>query len=146
VMPWYADVVAPPNVVLEYLTVFKVKPDVGWVGGAMHRRKGWPPVRGIGGPISDHEPPLNVAFPVPLDLVDSKEIVQAEYTGHCWMCPKTPLAKTKFYDHRIRDQHMSLILNLEKQGLKVYYQPTVYLKHVSTDGVIYNHSLEGGPC
>jgi hypothetical protein len=146
VMPWYADGIAPPNVIREYLSVFIVKPDAGWVGGSMHRRKGWPPIRGIGGPISCHESPQNLTFPIPLELAGSKEVVQVDYVGHCWMCPKTPLAKTEFYDHRLRDQHISLIKALGKQGLKVYYQPSVYIKHISTDGVIYNHSLEGETC
>lgn len=141
ILAWYADAIAPPNILNEYLKVFKTKVDAGWVGGAMHRRKGFPPGLRCD-PLYLLEPNQTIAFPQPLEHVSSKEIVQVEYVGHCWMCPKTSLAKTEFYDHRVRDQHMSLIEALGKQGLKVYYQPSVYLKHVSTDGIIYNHSFE----
>lgn len=145
VLAWYADTVAPPHVITEYLKVFTAKADAGWVGGAMHRRKGWPP-RTVEGPILGHDPPKNLAFPLPFECVNSEEIIRADYIGHVWMNPRAPLTKTKFSMYGGRDTHQSLIMELDKQGLKVYYQPSVYIKHVSTDGVIYNHSLEGEPC
>lgn len=136
VLAWYADAVAPPNIIVEYLQVFSGFGDVGWVGGVMHRRKGYPPNRRV-------STSFPLAFPLPLDRANSKKVVRVSYTGHCWMCPRSSLAKTEFYNSRGNDTHLSLIAGLNEQGLNVYYQPTVYLKHVSTDGIIYRHGLEG---
>jgi len=122
VLAWYADVVAPPNIITEYLEVFRKYKDAGWAGGVMHRR---------------YPRQSALAFPHPFSLADSKEIIQVSYTGHCWMCPRPALAKTKFYKTKGGDIHLSLISELGKQGLKVYYQPSIHLKHVSTDGKIY---------
>ncbi|GAH76495.1 unnamed protein product [marine sediment metagenome] len=56
------------------------------------------------------------------------------------VCPRVPLGNCTFA--RIgRDMHMSFILGLKKQGLRVYYQPTVFIKHIATDGKIYTHKL-----
>ena len=137
VLAWYADAVAPHNVITEYLKVFSEFGDAGWVGGSMHRRKGFSRLR-AGKSI------MPVAFPLPLDHAYSKKVVRVSYTGHCWMCPRPSLAKAKFYIHRGRDMHLSLIKGLSDQGLNVYYQPTVYLKHISTDGKIYKHGLKEG--
>jgi len=126
VLAWYADVVAPPNTITEYLKVFKSKKDVGWVGGAIYRRY----------------PRANeLHCPIPRRLASSKQIVKVTYIGHCWMCPRKALAKTKFYNAEGHDTHMSLINELCKQGLHVYYQPSIFLKHVSTDGKIYRHKI-----
>ena len=134
VLVWYADAVAPPNIITEYLKVFSEYGDAGWVGGAMHRRKGYSSLR-------RGKAVMPLAFPLPLSLVGSKKVVRVSYTGHCWMCPRQPLSKTEFYNHRGHDMHLSLIKGLSEQGLSVYYQPTVYLKHISTDGKIYRHEL-----
>ena len=137
VLVWYADAVAPHNVITEYLKVFSKFGDAGWVGGSMHRRKGYSRLR-RGNAV------MPLVFPLPLDQANSKKIVRVSYTGHCWMCPRPSLAKTRFYIHRGRDMHLSLIKGLSEQGLNVYYQPTIYLKHISTDGKIYRHSLKEG--
>lgn len=124
VLAWYADVVAPPNVITEYLKVFDNYP-AGWVGGAICRRR----------------PRKGVHCPIPRRLADSKEVVKVSYLGHCWMCPRTPLAKTRFRIEKGPDLHITLINQLGKQGLHVYYQPSIFLKHVSTDGKIHRHEL-----
>jgi len=131
VLTWFADVVIPPETINEYLKVFELKPDAGWAGGAMHRRLGFP---------RSTKTTLPLAFPN-YKLASSKKIVEAPYTGHCWMTPRAAFAKTEFQHCKGRDMHLSLIAGLVSQGLKVYYQPSVYLQHVSTDGVIYNKSL-----
>ncbi|GAG26045.1 unnamed protein product, partial [marine sediment metagenome] len=135
VLVWYADVVTPPNVITEYLKAFSKFGNAGWVGGAMHRRKGYSTTR-------PGRAVMPLVFPRPLNLVNSKKIVQVDYVAHCWMCPQKALAKTKFYVNKKHyDLHLSLIEGLNKQNLKVYYQPSVYLKHISTDGIIYRNHL-----
>ena len=101
VLMWYADVVAPPEIITEYLDVFKKFPDCGWAGGAMHRRY---PRHG------------QIAFP---SQFKSRKIIQVKYIGHCWMCPRTALAKTNFFNAKGRDVHLSLIREIRKQNLKV---------------------------
>ena len=129
VLCWYADLVAPSNVITEYLKVFEKHKDAGWVGGAMHRRYPY------------HE---ELAFPRPFNLAKSKEIIEVPYIGHCWMCPRSALGQTELspISPTTRDIHQSLIFDLHNQGLKVYYQPSVYLQHISTDGKIYKHEIE----
>lgn len=136
-MPWYADVVAPRNVITEYLKVFETKPDAGWVGGAIHRR--YPQHREIGTPWPEH-------------LTYSKEVVEVAMAGHCWVIPRkllvnTTLSPDKTFHPEIKhehpDIHLSLVWHLYEKGFKVYYQPSIYLKHVSSDGKIYSHNLGG---
>jgi len=124
VLVWYADLVAPPEIITEYLKVFNEYPDAGWVGGTMRRR--YPRHR-------------KVAFP---SKFKSRKIIQVNYIGHCWMCPRSALAKTTFFNAKGRDVHLSLIRQIKKQNLKVYYQPSIYLKHISTDGKIYGHNYK----
>lgn len=129
VLCWYADLVAPSNIITEYLKVFEKHKDAGWVGGAMHRRHPY------------HE---ELSFPRPFHLAKSKEIIEVSYLGHCWMCPRSALGKTELspISPSTRDIHQSLITDLSKEGLRVYYQPSVYLKHISTNGKIYKHEIE----
>ena len=126
VLAWYADVVAPPNIITEYLKVFSKYKDAGWVGGAIYRR--YPRAQAL-------------HLPLPNRLASSKQIVKVRATGHCVMCPRAQLAKTKFYNAKGFDLHVCLIQELGKQGLHVYYQPSIFLKHVSTDGKIHRHKL-----
>lgn len=125
VLTWFADAVAPPNVIKAFLEVFKVKKDAGWVGGANYYR--YPRQKKLGSPS-------------PIKLAKSKKIVRAKYIGHCWMCPRAALGKTCL-KRGGRDIHMSLIKGLARQGLHVYYQPKVFLKHISNDGKIYRTKL-----
>lgn len=121
VLTWFADVIAPPNVIHEYLKVFKEKKNAGWVGGRCHRR------------YPKHK---NLCSPLPRDAGKSKKIVPVIITAHCWLSPRKALGKTEMY--RIpREMHLALTRGLNQQKLKVYYQPSVYLKHISTDGKIY---------
>ena len=121
VLSWYGDVMAPSNVINEFLEVFKVKKDAGWVGGANCRRY---PRSGLGGPR-------------PKSVVSQNKIVKIMFVGHCWMCPRMALAKTSFYITKGPDLHISLVKELDKQGLYVYYQPSIFLNHISTDGKTY---------
>jgi len=128
VLVWFADVVPPPNVITEYLKAFKKHPDVGWVGGKCHRRF-----------------PLHhkLCSPNPREIVDASVITPAKITAHCWMSPRKALIKAPMY--RIpREMWLSVANGLVEQGLRVYYQPSVYLTHVSTDGKIYRHDDERG--
>ena len=135
VLVWYADSVVEPNIVKKFLKVFADFKDAGWVSGAIYFR---------------YPRHMHLAAPIPLDTKTNKprlpcppgstRPVKVKYSGHVWMCPREPFGKCTFA--RIgRDMHMSLILGLKKQGLHNYYEPTVFIKHVSTDGKIYTHKL-----
>ncbi len=135
VLMWYADSVVEPNIIKKYLKVFADFKDAGWVSGAIYFR---------------YPKHMHLAAPIPLDTKTNKprlpcppgstRPVKVKYSGHVWMCPREPLGKCTFA--RIgRDMHMSLILGLKKQGLYNYYDPTVFIKHVATDGKIYTHKL-----
>ena len=133
ILMWYADSVVEPNVIKEYLKVFEIHKDAGWVGGAIYFR--YPKHEILASPI-----PLGEAKPRLPCAPGSTKPMEVKYIGHVWMCPRIPLAKCTFA--RIgRDMHMSLILGLKKQGLRVYYQPSVFIKHIATDGQIHTHKL-----
>jgi len=123
---WYADALAPPNVITEYLKVFAKYP-AGWVGGKMRRR--FPRYGAVLSP-----------WPEKLATQNLKQPTECTLTGHIFMIPREPLCKCKFYSVAT-EMHLSIIRGLADQGLKVYYQPTVFIKHVSTDGKIYGESL-----
>lgn len=128
VLVWFADVVPPANVITEYLKAFNKYKDVAWVGGKCHRRF-----------------PLHAKLcsPLPRDIVNAPEITRAILTAHCWMNPRKALIKAPMY--RIpREMFLSIIQGLNKQGLQAYYQPSVYLTHISTDGKIYRHDDKRG--
>lgn len=121
VLCWWADAIPPRNVVTYYLRVYKKHLDAGWVGGKMYRR------------YPRHN---KVLSPWPEELFDSKEIVRCKMTGHVWMMPRDAVAKCSFA--RIgRDMHMSLVLGLKKQGLCVYFDPEVFMHHISNDGKVW---------
>jgi len=135
VLMWYADSVVEPNIIKKYLKVFADHEDAGWVSGAIYFR---------------YPKHMHLAAPIPLDTKTNKprlpcppgstKPVKVKYSGHVWMCPREPFGKCRFA--RIgRDMHMSLLLGLKKQGLYNYYDPTVFIKHVATDGKIYTHEL-----
>lgn len=128
VMPWFADCVPLPNLVAQFLEVFRDHPDAGWVGGIIYRR--YPRHREVG--------------LVPWRAVYSREVVEVKYTAHCWMMPQWAMEEARFGASRWGgDMCMSLIESLWSQGLKVYLQPSVFLKHISTDGKIHtDHILE----
>lgn len=137
VLFWYADSVPPKNIITEYLKVFTQYPNVGWVGGKMYRR--FPRQNEIISPL-----PLGFTRPRKKDHIDTMEIAndkieqptRAELTMHVFMIPRKPLCKCTFYYTPV-DMHFSIANGLDEQGLKVYYQPTVYIRHVSTDGKIW---------
>lgn len=121
VLCYWADAIPPRNVITYYLRVYKKYPDAGWVGGKMYRRY----------------PKHNVILsPWPEDLFDSTEIVPCKMTGHVWMMPREAVAKCDF--SRIgRDMHMSLVLGMKKLGLQSYFEPKVFIHHISNDGKVY---------
>lgn len=123
---WYADALAPPNVITEYLKVFDEYP-AGWVGGKMRRR------------FPRHKHVLS-PWPMVLATQDLKQPHECGLTGHVFMIPRKPLCNCKCY-YDPKEMHYSIIQGLSDQGLKVYYQPSIFLKHVSTDGKIYGDSL-----
>jgi len=137
VLFWYADAVPPPNVITEYLRVFDKYPDVGWVGGRMHRR--FPRHDEITSPW-----PIGFTLPRKGDTKNTmttaievfEKPTRAEITMHVFMIPRKPLCKCRFY-YVIAEMHFSIVNGLAEQGLRVWYQPTVYIKHVSTDGKIW---------
>ena len=122
ILCWWADAVAPPNMIKAYLEVFKIKKNAGWVGGKIYRRK--TRARTLGSPV-------------PHKKAKSKEIVEITFAGHCWMCPKSALTNITLAPSN-PDIFYSLTRKIQKRGLKIYYQPKVFLKHVSTDGKIYD--------
>ena len=125
VLIWYSDAIPPPNVIHEYLKVVEEHP-VGWVGGSMPRR----------------EPRLNhiqshVESPWPMEMVSASKPTRCRLTGHVWLMPRAEVADCTMY-LTPPEIHLSIIECLEKKGLYVYYQPSVYLQHVSTDGKIHH--------
>ena len=125
VLAWWSDAVPPANVIHEYLKVFEEFSDAGWVGGSMYRRR----------PCGRLDPILS---PWRTGVVHSKKPVKVLMTGHVWMMPREAVSKCGFYLAGGGDVHFSLIKELEKQGLYVYYQPSVFLKHISNDGRIHD--------
>ncbi len=123
---WYADAIAPPNVITEYLKVFEEYP-AGWVGGKMRRR------------FPRHKHVLS-PWPPGLALRESKEPLVCRLTGHVFMIPRENLCKCEC-NYNAKEIHYAVINGLKEQGLKVYYQPTVYIPHVSMDGKIHGEPL-----
>ena len=123
VLVWFADAVPPSNVITEYLKVFETHPDAGWVGGQCHRR------------YPKHE---QLCSPKPRKAARINKIQKVAMTAHVWMNPREALAKCEFGRLTgVSDMHFSITRSLQEMGLYVYYQPSVYLSHVSTDGIIY---------
>jgi len=123
---WYADALAPPNVITEYLKVFDKYP-AGWVGGKMRRR------------FPRHKHVLS-PWPSGFALSKSKEPLVCRLTGHVFMIPRESLSKCEC-NYNPKEVHYAIINGLKAQGLKVYYQPTVYIPHVSMDGKIHGAPL-----
>ena len=84
----------------------------------------------------DRMPDWSSPRPIALATRDIKHPVECKLTGHVFMIPREPLCKCTLY-HVATEMHYSITQGLAKQGLKVYYQPTVYIRHVSTDGQIW---------
>ena len=121
VLCWWADAIPPQNVITEYLGVYKKYSDAGWVGGKMYRR------------FPRHD---KILSPWPESLFNSKKVVKCKMTGHVWMMPRKEVAKCTF--SRIgRDMHMSLVLGMKKLGLQSYFNPKVFIHHISNDGKIH---------
>jgi len=125
VLMWYSDAVAPPNVIHEYLKVAENYP-AGWIGGSLPRREPRPFI------IRS-----KVESPWPMNIVNAKKPTRCQLTGHVWLMPREAAGKCSLYLEPF-EIHLSIIEGLEKQGLYVYYQPSVYLPHVSTDGIIHH--------
>jgi len=125
VLAGWSEAVPPSNVIHEYLKVFEEYKDAGWVGGSMYRRR----------PCGTLNPVLS---PWRTGSVLSEKPVKVLMTGHVWMMPREAVSKCSFYLAGGGDVHFSLIKDLEKQGLYVYYQPSVFIKHISSDGKIYD--------
>jgi GT2 family glycosyltransferase len=141
VLFWYADAVPPPNVITEYLKVFDKYSNAGWVGGRMHRR--FPRQNDITSPrLIGKRPKLTNSQKAAwvkatnTAIEEIKNPTEVKITMHVFMIPRNPLCKCKLY-YDPREMHFSIINGLAEQGLRVYYQPTVYIKHVSTDGKIW---------
>ena len=143
-MFWYADAVPPSKVITEYLKVYDEYP-AGWVGGRMMRRIPHLVIyhnvfylyllkflRISKKKMNDWSSPR----PVKLATQNIRKPVECKLTGHVFMIPREPLCKCAFHPV-IEEMHYSITQGLVKQGLKTYYQPTVYIKHVSTDGKIW---------
>jgi len=80
VLTWFADVIPPPHVINEYLKVFDLKNDAGWVGGRCRRRM----------PLQN-----NFCSPFPREARFSREVKEVIITAHCWMNPREALIKTR---------------------------------------------------
>jgi cellulose synthase/poly-beta-1,6-N-acetylglucosamine synthase-like glycosyltransferase len=121
VMAWWADAIPPTDVIKKYLQTFKEVEDAGWVGGKMYRR------------YPRHN---KVLSPWPEELFDSNEVSRCLMTGHVWMMPRTPISKCVFI-RKGRDMHRSLVFCLKEQELFPYFNPEVFIRHVSNDGRIH---------
>lgn len=122
VLIWFADCVAPPNVIEEYFKVYEQYPDCGWVGGKMWRRH---PREG------ECISPWQYGNRIP------KEITKVPFAAsHCWLSKKEYFDDIEFRYHKA-DMHFSIIEQFKARGLYVYFQPSVNLGHVSNDGKIY---------
>ena len=123
ILIWFADAIPPENVITEYLKIFEVFHDAGWVGGECHRR---------------HSREYQLCSPKPRKAAHSTEPTRVKMTAHVWMNPREALSKCKFHSVKgATDMHFSLMRGLNDQGLYAYFQPSVYIKHISTDGKIY---------
>lgn len=124
---WMADCIPPPKGIREYLKVFREVPDAGWVGGAYHRR--YPRQKKL-------ESPIGCAANV-------KKPTRCKICGHFWVMKTAPFRSDPGFTGKSHgvDIMMCLTDNLRRQNLYVYYQPTVYIKHISTDGKIYKAHL-----
>lgn len=124
VLLWWADAVVPPNTITEYLKVFELKPNAGWVVGALCRRY-----------------PMHRKIYLPKSAIKANTITELpcaypQVPGHCILIPRVALAKTVF-----TKSDFDLVRGIKKQGLKIYYQPSVFIKHISNDGKIYTHTM-----
>lgn len=134
---WFADIVVQSNVIKEYLKVFKARPDAGWVGGAMHRR--YPRQKELSSPwlFGRPAPVRENAYVTP-----PSKITEVDTTAHCWMMPREVFEDELEARSQFRwDWSTAITDQLRERGYKVYYQPSVYIKHISTDGKIYVHGL-----
>ena len=126
VLAYYADCICPPNTIDEYLKVYQQFPDAGWVGGTIYRR--YPQHNLITSPRADASLGISYTY-----LQEHKEPVRMKYVGHVWLMPRQALTNCKFVHAHI-EMHYSLIGGLAQQKRYVYWQPSVYLKHISMDG------------
>lgn len=124
ILTWFADCVAPSNIIEEYMRVYEEKNDAGWVGGVMYRRH--PREKEL---ISPWQKFWKKGIP--------KDITRVPFAAsHCWLGQRKILQDMKMaYDKY--DFHFSIIAQLKAKGKYCYCQPSVFLKHVSTDGKIY---------
>ena len=122
VLIWFGDCVPPPDVIQEYLKVYEQYPDCCWVGGEMWRR---------------HPRENECISPWLYGNRVPKEITKVPFaSSHCWLGRREYFEGVEFRYHKA-DMHLSLIEQFAAKGLYVYFQPSVKLKHVSTDGKIY---------
>ncbi|MDD5061358.1 MAG: hypothetical protein PHN44_03640 [Candidatus Marinimicrobia bacterium] len=122
VLIWFGDCVAPPNVIQEYLKVYERYPDCGWVGGEMWRR---------------HPRENECISPWLYGNRVPTEITKVPFAAsHCWLGKRQYFEGVEFQYHKA-DMHLSLIEQFAAKGLSVYFQPSVKLRHVSTDGKIW---------
>ena len=125
VLIWYADAIPPPNVIHEYLKVYEEYP-AGWVGGSLLRREPRPPhIRS------------RVESPWPIEVATKNEVTRCELTGHIWLMPRESVENCALHIN-LKEIHLSIIECLEEKGLYVYYQPSVYMHHISMDGKIHH--------
>ena len=122
VLVFFADAVAPGNIIEEYIKVFNEHKDCGWVGGVQYRR---------------YPRQAELVSPYNTNGVIPKEISQTTMCGHCWMM-KSDTIKDAVVNHSQYDVHYSIVYHLNRQGLFVYCNPDVRLRHVSNDGKIYD--------
>lgn len=137
VIVWMADCVPPPDAIWEYLKVFETHTDAGWVGGAYHRR--YPRHQELQSPIGLNK---RGKFHTEATVRSITKPIKCRLICHFWMMKAAPLCTATFSgETQGIDVHMCLAKHFEDHGLYVYYQPSVYVKHVSSDGKIYRESL-----
>ena len=135
ILMWYSDALPPPNVIHEYLKVYKKYPakakvrfSAGWVGGSLPRREPRP---------AYIKSPVESPWPIHIATMRRQEVMRCQLTGHVWMMPRE-VVKDCVLALNPPEIHLSIIECLAEKGFYVYYQPSVYIPHVSTDGKIHH--------
>lgn len=127
-MLYLADAVSPPNAIRKYLEVFNRKRDAAWVGGIHHRR--YPRHKNMGCPryfngkvIPETEIP--------------KTVFECGFTCHVFLIKSDVLKRGARLSFNWTECYIPFSNAIRQMGYKIYCDPSVYLKHVSTDGKIW---------
>lgn len=126
------DAVSPPNSIRKYLHIFNIKHDAAWVGGINHRR--FPRHKAIGCPWSRN-------YKIVSEANLPKTVFECGFTCHVFLIKREVIKKGARPSFNWSEIYIPFSKAIRRMGYKCYCDPTVYIKHVSTDGKIHRHSL-----